>query len=89
MKPQSSSSQALARWSLVMQAPGTRIFHLDFLEDWPMPFLMRCCRRFTAMFFFLQHALFAFRALVLSFSLLGIDSNMQDLQDLHAFNIHI
>jgi hypothetical protein len=56
-----------------MQAPGTRIFHLDFLEDWPMPFLMRCCRRFTAMFFFLQHALFAFRALVLSFSLLGID----------------
>ena len=61
--------------SFVTEAPGTRIFHLDFLEEWPMPFLMRCRRRFTAMFFFLQHALFAFRALVVSFSL-GIDSGI-------------
>lgn len=53
--------QLPAGWPFYSYAPGTRIFHLDFLEDWPMPFLMRCCRRFTAMFFFLQHALFAFR----------------------------
>ena len=71
MKPQSSSSQALARWSLVMQAPGTRIFHLDFLEDWPMPFLMRCCRRFTAMFFLPPACVVCLQSLGLIFFLAG------------------
>lgn len=48
-------------WPFYSYAPDSRVFHLDFLEDWPMTFLMRCYRRLTAAIFFVKHAVMAFR----------------------------
>ena len=43
------------------EGPGNRIFHLDFMEEWPLTFFTRCRRRISAAFFFLKHAILAFR----------------------------